>query len=314
MSVDIKDLRYFLAVVEEGTITRAAARLCMAQPPLSRQIQQLEEELGTSLFVRGKRRIQLTEEGIFLKQQAEEILSLVEKTENQLLRIKSSDRGIIAIGVTETCGASALAGFIRGFHNKYPNIQFNIWCGNGDEVSEKLEKGLVDIGLVRDPFNTEKYEIAEIKTEFWAALLSGSHPMARREGDTIELSEIAGEPLMIPARPPIQREIGSWFGQIAKKSNILCTYNTLSCIVPLVEQNTALAICPEGARYFTDRQRLVYKRIIKPEHFSRLLLVRRRHRLMPAATACFWDFSLDYIRLSGGGGLEPLSMPPQILF
>ncbi len=307
-------MRYFLAVAEEGTITRAAERLCMAQPPLSRQLRQLEEELGTALFVRGKRQIQLTEEGIFLKQQAEEILSLVEKTENQLMRINSSERGTISIGVTETCGASVLAGFISGFHTKYPNIQFNIWCGNGDEVNEKLEKGLADVGLVRDPFDTEKYEAAKIKTEFWVALLSSSHPLAKREGETIELSEIAEESLIIPDRSPVQREIAGWFSQIAKKSNVLCTYNTLSCIVPLVEQNMALAICPEGARYFTDRQRLTLKRIVKPEHFSRLLMVRRRHRLTPAATACFWDFAQEYIRLNCSGDPESESVPFHPLF
>lgn len=116
--MDVKTLKYFLTVAREGTITRAAEKLCIAQPPLSRSMQLLEEELGVTLFIRGKRRIRLTEEGLFLKQQAEEIITLVEKTQNQLGKIKNSTHGTIALGVTETCGASILSGLIGDFHRQ----------------------------------------------------------------------------------------------------------------------------------------------------------------------------------------------------
>ena len=140
----------------------------------------------------------------------------------------------------------------------------------------------------------DRYESALIKTESWTALLSREHPMAEQPGDTILLSDIAGSPLIIPSRPPLQEEIRGWFHRIEREHTILCTYNTLSCIVPLVERNVAVAICPEAVRYFTDRQRLVCRRLTEPEHVSRLLLVRRRNQLMPAAAGCFWDFARDY--------------------
>ena len=174
--MDVKTLKYFLTVAREGTITKAAETLCIAQPPLSRSMQLLEEELGVTLFIRGKRRIRLTEEGLFLKQQAEEIITLVEKTQNQLGKIKNSTHGTIALGVTETCGASILSGLIGDFHHQYPNIRYSVWCGNGDEIREKLEKGLADIGIVREPFNTEKYDHIFIKQESWIALMSVNHP------------------------------------------------------------------------------------------------------------------------------------------
>ena len=292
-------MRYFLAIAEEGNITRAAQKLRMAQPPLSRQMKELEEELGTPLFIRGKRKIQLTEEGVFLRQQAEEILDLMEKTESRLSRIKNSAHGTISIGVTESCGAGVLSDMITDFHKIYPNVKYDIRCGGSDEVYDRLNKGLVDIGIVREPFHTENYESILIKSEPWIALLSRDHPMAGREGDTIPLSCIADSPLIIPSRAPLQREISDWFRQIARRYRILCMYNTLSCIIPLVENNTAVAICPEAVRYFTDRQRLVYKRLSQPEHFSNLLLVRRRHQMMPAAAGCFWDFARESIKRSG---------------
>ena len=152
--MDIKILKYFLAVANEGTITKAAKKLCIAQPPLSRQLHQLEEELGVSLFIRGKRHIQLTSEGFFLKQQAEEIISLVQKTENELSKMKTNTHGTISIGVTETCGSSILSELIKEFSSKYPYIKYNVWCGNGDEINEKLDRGLIDLGIVREPFNT----------------------------------------------------------------------------------------------------------------------------------------------------------------
>lgn len=294
--MDIKDLQYFLAVAEEGTITGAAAKLRMAQPPLSRQMKELEEELGTTLFIRGKRHIRLTEEGIFLRQQAGEILSLMEKTTGQLSRMGSTSGGLISIGVTESCGAGVLSDMIEGFHRQYPGIRYNIWCGNGDEINQRLDKGLADLGIVREPFRTEKYESALIKTEAWIALMSRDHPLASRDGDPILLSQIADSPLIIPSRLPLQEEINGWFRQIAREHHILCLYNTLSCIIPLVERNVAVAICPEAVRHFTDRQRLVCRQLTQPEHISKLLLVRRRNQLMPAAAGCFWNYARDFCR------------------
>ena len=291
--MDIKTLRYFLAVAQEGTITRAAETLRIAQPPLSRQMQLLEEELGVTLFVRGKRSISLTEEGIFLKQQAEEIISLLEKTQNQLGKIKNSTHGTISLGVTETCGASTLPALVDPFHRQYPNIRYNIWCGNGDEVREKLEKGLVDVGLVREPFNTEPYERIFLKKEAWIALMSVNHPLAAVTTDTIELGQLTGEPLIIPSRLRLQTEISHWFDQAAGAQNVLCLYNTLSCLVPLVENNLGIAICPESARYYTNPQKLAYRQITRPEHISSLLMVRRRHLVLTAATNCFWEFVQD---------------------
>lgn len=138
--MDIRTLRYFLVTAQERNFTKAANKLCMAQPPLSRQIKLLEEELGVTLFIRNSRQLQLTEEGYFLKQQAEEILLLIEKTEHQLEKMGTNDYGTISIGATESCGGSILPHLIEGFHETAPHIRFQIWTGNSDETQERLEK------------------------------------------------------------------------------------------------------------------------------------------------------------------------------
>ena len=292
--MDIKILKYFLAVANEGTITKAAKKLCIAQPPLSRQLHQLEEELGVSLFIRGKRHIQLTSEGFFLKQQAEEIISLVQKTENELSKMKTNTHGTISIGVTETCGSSILSELIKEFSSKYPYIKYNVWCGNGDEINEKLDRGLIDLGIVREPFNTNKYENFYLKSEEWIALLSKDHPLASNTSDTLEISEIAKEPLIIPSRLPLQKEMNTWFDEITNHKNIFCFYNTLSCIIPLIEKNVGVAICPESIKYTYNQKTLTYKKI-NPKHISKLLVIRKKNQVMPAAITCFWNFIQGYI-------------------
>ena len=126
--MDIKSLRYFLAVVQEGNITQAAKKLCIAQPPLSRQIRLLEEELGVTLFLRGKKKIRLTEEGRFLKQQAEEIIELMEKTQEQLGRLGSSVHGLVSVAAVESFGIGLLSEMVEAFHREYPQVHFQIWC------------------------------------------------------------------------------------------------------------------------------------------------------------------------------------------
>lgn len=295
--MDIKTLNYFLTVANEGTFSGAAKKLYIAQPPLSRQIQKLEKELGVTLFIRGKRRVRLTEEGSFLKQRAEEIITLVEKTESQMGKIQSGTHGMISIGVTETCGASVLPDILEKFHREYPLIRYNIWSANGDEINEKLDKGLVDIGIVREPFNIDKYDSTFLKTEAWVAVLSKKNLLARQAEDTIELSKLTEEPLFIPSRLPLQYEINHWFDETLQEYNIICLYNALASVIPLVEKNMGIAIAPEAVKCFTNGRRLSYKKIVGPEHLSRIMVIRRRGQMMPAATNCFWDFIQNELKM-----------------
>lgn len=292
--MDIKALKYFLAVAQERNITKAAEKLCMAQPPLSRQMKILEEELGVTLFIRGKRQIQLTEEGYYLKQQAEEIILLVEKTEQQLGKMGGSEHGTLSIGATEVCGASILSEMLEQFHIIAPMVHFQIWSGNGDEIRDRLEKNLVDVGIVREPFNMENYDRAFLRREPWIAVFSKEHPLAEGTEGGIEISMLKEEPLMIPIRQPIQNEINSWFNEMVTERNIFCLYNSLISVMGLVEHGLGIAICPESARSLTNREKLVYRKIIRPEHESQIFLVKKRFQVMTTASELFWKFALDY--------------------
>ena len=292
--MDIKSLQYFLEVAREENITRAAQKLCIAQPPLSRQLQKLEEELGVQLLIRGKRRVQLTEEGVFLKQQAEEIIALMERTKYQLGMVKSSTYGTVSIAVTESCGAGVMCSLIRKFHEIYPGIHFQILAGSGDEVNQRLEQNLADIGIMREPFDMETYDREFLKSEPWLAVMGKETPLARETGKTVPLSRLGGEDLIIPARLPIQEEINSWFNDAAQERNIFCVYNSPAAIIPLVESGAAVAICPESVKSFAGGRRLVFKPIVEPRKDSRLYLVKKRRQMMPLAAQLFWEFARDY--------------------
>lgn len=291
--MEIRSLKYFLTVAEEGNITRAAEKLCMAQPPLSRQIKLLEEELGVKLFIRGKRQTRLTEQGRFLKQQAEEIIFLLEKTEQQLGKMSGPLQGVVSIGTTETSGAGILSDMLEQFHREAPDVRFRIWSGNGDETRDRLEKNLVDAAIVREPFNLENYDSVFLKSEPWIAVFGRKYPL-ELTGKGIELSRLEQEPLFIPIREPVQNEINNWFNESATERHIFCWYNALTSVIGLVEKNLGIAICPESAKSFLDSRKLVCRKIINPEHTSGLLLLKKRFQVMPAAAENFWEFARSF--------------------
>ena len=149
--MEFRVLQYFLAIAREETISKAAESLHITQPTLSRQMKGLEEQLGKQLFIRGNRKINLTEEGILLRQRAEEIISLVEKTESEIMHSDTTISGDIYIGSGETEGMRILAKVIDTCHKEYPKIKFHLYSGNSQDVVEKIENGLIDFGVLIEP-------------------------------------------------------------------------------------------------------------------------------------------------------------------
>ena len=200
--MELRTLKYFLTVASELNITKAARKLNISQPPLSRQLSLLEEELGVQLFVRGKRRIQLTEEGKYLAQQAEHILNLAEHTAQQLEEMKQQTvKGTLLLGVTETCSASVLPAILPDFKTFYPQISYDIWCGNSNDVCRRIKEGITDIGIIRAPLDEQNFETVFLKTETWIAIVSRQHPLAGQTG--VSLERLSREPLFIPSRQPL---------------------------------------------------------------------------------------------------------------
>jgi DNA-binding transcriptional LysR family regulator len=286
--MEIRVLHYFLVTALKGNITHAAESLHITQPTLSRQIMQLEDELGVKLFIRGKRTLTLTEEGTLLRQRAEEIVTLVQKTERDFWDQQEFNYGTVSIGCTETLAASVLPHLLKQFSNQYPQIRFELFCGDSDEVKERLDRGITDIGIVREPINSEKYDYVPIsELDYWGILLPVNDPLAVE--NKISLRQISSKPLLLPGRTALLDEISGWFKSSAVNLHILATYNTLSTAIILTQNGVGFAICPQSALQLADN-RLVTFRPFSPQYSTRGFIIWKRQQIFTTATTKFLLF------------------------
>lgn len=179
--MELRVLRYFLTIAQEENFTRAAEQLHLTQPTLSRQIAQLEEELGAKLFLRGTHTVMLTEEGLLLRRRAQELLSLADKTKQEILSQRRDLEGVISIGCGEFLSTTVLADCIAAFRKDNPRVRFHLFSGNRAILQEKIEQGLLDMGVILCPFNTSRYDFIEMPVkEQWGALVREDSPLARQ--------------------------------------------------------------------------------------------------------------------------------------
>lgn len=287
--MELRTLRYFLAVASEQNITHAAQKLNISQPPLSRQLAQLEEELGVSLFIRGKRRIQLTEEGKYLAQQAQHILNMADHTAQQLSQMKSQDvKGQLLLGITETCSAGMLPDLLPHFSRLYPQVSYDLWCGSSSDVSRHVEQGIIDIGIIREPLPMGNFESVFLSRETWIAIASKGHPLAHKEKVTV--SQLCQYPLFIPSRQPLQNEVHTWLASQSGTYHVIGMYNQISSIVPLVAGNMGIAICAQSIKKYTDDRQISYINIAEPQLITGIYMICARSKLLPANARAFWDF------------------------
>lgn len=224
--MEIRVLNYFLMVAREENITRAANLLHITQPTLSRQLMQLEEELGVKLFIRGHHNIQLTEEGILLKRRAQEIIELTDKTKIDIKQQHQNLSGEIYIGSGEFYSSSFLADMMTAFHQQYPLVTYQIYSGNADNIKERIENGLIDIGLLADPVDINKYEFLRLPfQEEYGILICEDKPLAQKE--YISPADIANLSLTVPQRILFQNELMHWFGDYRNNLNIVMAGNLL---------------------------------------------------------------------------------------
>ena len=215
--MDLRALRYFVVVAEELNITRAAERLNMSQPPLSGQIKGLEEELGVQLFIRGKRRLTITDAGTHLYRRARQLLELSDQT-RQELRSMEGLSGNLNISLVEGRAPYLLARWIAGFRSEFPQVAVHLWNGSGDEVMERLQRGLADLALVAAPYNAEQLDGITVGREPWVAILSKQHPLAQEGGEFLPLRKLVGQPLFIPSRQSRIDAIRLWFDELGEDS------------------------------------------------------------------------------------------------
>ncbi|MCR3761336.1 LysR family transcriptional regulator [Clostridium felsineum] len=287
--MELRVLRYFLTVAEEGNITKAAEILHITQPTLSRQLAQLEEELGISLFMRGKKQIILTEEGLLLQLKAKEIVELADNTERQFINLQMEVSGLISIGCVESVGTLILPELISSFVRKYPNVKFDIYTGYGDDIKEKIDRGLLDIGIVLEPIEISKYSFIRLpQKEVWGVLMRRDDVLSKKE--CISLEDIKNLPLIIPKRSVVKNEIENWFIEVTDKINVFATYNLISNVIPLVQKGLGYAICLKGALSLRDNSQTGFTPFI-PKISTQSVVIWKKNYIFNSATSLFINMS-----------------------
>ncbi|MDD3028357.1 MAG: LysR family transcriptional regulator [Erysipelotrichaceae bacterium] len=245
--MELRTLEYFLTVANELNITKAAKLLHITQPTLSRQLMALEEELDTVLFIRGKRKITLTSDGLLLKRRAQEILGLVVKTRSEIAKDDDELEGEIAIGLAECHTAHViLPQVIKAFQKLHPRVRFYLTTANADSTKEGLERGLLDFGILLEPVDLTNYNyIRSPHKERWGLLVNKEHPLAKHE--FLKPDDLIGIPLINTRRPVVQKEIRSWFMEHYDQLDFVATHNLLSSAYSLIEYNIGSLITFEGS-------------------------------------------------------------------
>lgn len=282
--MELRLLQYFLAVAREENITKAAELLHVTQPTLSRQMAELEANLGTTLFHRTNRKTVLTEDGLRLRQRAEEIVDLVHKTESEFLTGNGPVSGDIYIGAGETDAMRLIAGAACRLHTQYPEIYYHLYSGNALDVMEKLDKGLLDFGLLIEPVDKSKYEYLRLPTkDTWGVYMRADSPYVTLPYITAEtLREL---PLLCSRQSLANGDFTDWLGHELKDLHIIGTYNLL--------YNAALMVS-EGLGYALSLDKLINVetsgmcfRLLKPPLEAKLVLVWKKHHMFSRAAELF---------------------------
>lgn len=283
--MEFRVLRYFLAVAREENVSRAAEFLNVTQPTLSRQLMDLEDELGAKLFIRGSRKITLTDEGRLLRKRAEEITELIDKTKGEFLTKGEIVSGDVYIGSGETDGVRIIAKAANELQKNYPNIHFHISSGNAEDVTERLDKGLLDFGLLIGVIDMAKYDfICLPASDTWGVLMRKDSPLAVYE--TIKPEDLWNVPLIISRQPLASGEISRWMKKDYKKLNIIATYNLVYNVSIMVEEGMGYALTLDKLVNTGENSSLCFKPL-NPEMKASIYIVWKKYQVFSKASDIF---------------------------
>lgn len=293
--MEIRVLRYFLTVVREESITKASEVLHITQPTLSRQLSQMEEEVGVKLFERGPRKITLTNEGILLRRRAEEILQLVDKTQKELIEQDELVEGKVSIGCGEIAAVQLLPELFKEFREKYPRVSFDIFTATADLVKEQMDKGLLDVGLLLEPVDMEKYDFIRLATkENWVVLMRPDDPLSQK--DCVTAKDLSALPLILPRRMSVQSELASWFGDYYEGLNVVFTSNLSTNGAVMVSNGLAYSLVIEGAVPFWNQTEIVY-RPLSPVLTATSVLAWKRGQPFGLAATKFIEYAKCFLSM-----------------
>ena len=290
--MEIRTLQYFLIIAREESISGAAEYLHVTQPTLSRQMKELEEELGKQLFIRGKRRITLTDEGMILRKRAEEILGLVERAEAEVKANEELLTGDIYLGCGESEGMRPIAKTIATMLEKYPHVKFHLHSGKAEEVMEKIDAGVLDFGIVIEPVDLNKYDYLRLPySNVWGILMKRDSTLASL--DKITPDDLRGKPLLCSNQGMVKNELAGWIGGNQRKLNIVGTYNLLFNASLIVEEGNLYALCLD--KIFNSNNSSLCFRPLEPKLEANMLIIWKKYQLFTKSAETFLNMIKDNI-------------------
>lgn len=289
--MEIRVLKYFLAVAREGSITGAANSLHLTQPTLTRQLQELEKELKQKLLIRGKYKVTLTPEGMILKKRAEEIVGMVEKTQAEFQSINETLSGDIYIGGGESESMKYIAEIIKDIQTDFPAVKFHIYSGNAEDVTDKLDRGLLDFGILIQPVDVSKYDhITLPQKDVWGVIMRKDSPLAQKHN--IKLEDLVNVPLLASRQmsPKYSRDSGflDWFGDKYDELNITATYNLVYNAAIMVKAGVGIAITLDKLADTSKESELCFRPLC-PKLESGLDIVWKKYQVFSPAAKLFLD-------------------------
>ncbi|WP_455919429.1 LysR family transcriptional regulator [Priestia megaterium] len=287
--MEVRVLRYFLTVAREGNITRAADFLHVTQPTLSRQLKDLEQELGKKLFIRSSHSIILTDEGILLRNRAEEIVNMMDKLEAEFSSMEETIGGDVYIGGGETESMKHIARVAKDVQVRYPNIRYHLYSGNEEDITERLDKGLLDFGILIQPADISKYNYLNMPAkDVWGVVMKKDSSLAVKE--SIQAADLVNVPLICSRQAMKQtfskNEFADWFGEDFHKLNIVTTYNLAYNAGIMVEEGVGYAITLDKIVNTSTTSNLCF-RPLQPRLESGLNIVWKKHHVLSTAANAF---------------------------
>lgn len=290
--MELRVLRYYLTVAREENITRAAEILHITQPTLSRQMAELEEELNTTLFERTNRRISLTESGMLLRRRAEELVSLADKIEQDFQNGDDELMGLVSIGSGVSAAVSENLPELMGtYTRKYPQVRFELRTGTAAVIKDQLDKGILDVGILIEPVEVEKYDFVRLpQKEIWGILMPEDDPLSRKE--VITPADLRSLPLIVSWRIE-EREAKAWFGGDTEHLNVFCTYDLIDNAALLVQHRLGYAFAIKVAlKAFPG----ITFRPLSPEVSNTSVLVWKKYQPVNRAVEKFIELARNAYR------------------
>lgn len=285
--MELRVLRYFLAVVQEESISGAAEFLHLTQPTLSRQLMDLEEELGIKLLNRGRknRKVTLTDEGKLFHSRAKELVELADKMRSEFSVPDGMISGDIYIGGGETEAMGLIAKTATDLQREYPHIRYHLFSGNAADVTERLDNGLLDFGILVGEADMTKYDYLPLPvTDVWGVLMRKDCPLAEKSG--ISERDLSHLPLILSQQSLSSNELSGWYGGAFDESNVVATYNLIYNAALMVSSGLGYAVTLDKLVNTTDSSDLCF-RPLTPKLEARLSIVWKKHRGFSRTTDLF---------------------------